>query len=132
MTMIAIKDSSTTIFFFVFELEYSCFTLLCQFLLYSKVNQPYIYIYPLIFWISFPFRSPQSTEQSSLCYTVGSHQLSILYIVVCICQFQSPNSSHHPFFPLRILYIYSLCLYLYFCFANKIIYTIFLDSTYTC
>ena len=31
-------------------------TLLCPFLLYSKVNQPYIYISPL-FWISFPFRS---------------------------------------------------------------------------
>ena len=26
-----------------------------------------------LFWISFPFRSPQSTESSSLCYTVGSH-----------------------------------------------------------
>ena len=34
-------------------------------------------------WISFQFRSPQSTEQSSLCYTVGSHQLSILYVHVC-------------------------------------------------
>ena len=39
-----------------------------------------IHISPL-FGISFPFRSPQSTEQSSLSYTVGSHQLSILYIV---------------------------------------------------
>ena len=29
------------------------------------------HIFPL-FWIPFPFRSPQSTEQSSLCYTVGS------------------------------------------------------------
>ena len=27
----------------------------------------------LLFWISFPFRSPQSTEYSSLRYTVGSH-----------------------------------------------------------
>ena len=39
-----------------------------------------IHISPL-FWISFPFRSAQTIEQSSLCYTVGSHQLSILYIV---------------------------------------------------
>ena len=31
----------------------------------------HIHIFPL-FWIPFPFRSPQSTEQSSLCYTVGS------------------------------------------------------------
>ena len=50
------------------------------------------------FWISLPFRSPQSTEQSSLRYTVGSHQLSILYIVLIVymCQSQSPNSSQPP------------------------------------
>ena len=54
--------------------------MLFLFLLQSKGNQFYVYIYPL-FWISFPFRSPWSTEQSSLCYTAGSHQLYILYIV---------------------------------------------------
>ena len=37
-----------------------------------------------LFWISFPFRSPPSIGQSSLCYTVRSHQLSILYIIVYI------------------------------------------------
>ena len=52
--------------------------MLCQFLLYSKVTL-------------FPYRSLQSIEQSSLCYTVGSYQLSILYIVVCIYQSQSPS-----------------------------------------
>ena len=36
------------------------------------------------FWISFPFRAPQSTEQSSRCYTVASHQLSILYRVSAV------------------------------------------------
>ena len=63
-----------------------------------------IHISPL-FWFSFPFRSPQSTEQSSLSYTVHSHQLSILYIVsiVYVCQSQSPNSSHpHPISPLGV------------------------------
>ena len=48
-----------------------------------------IHISPLL-WISFPFRSPQSNEQCSLCYTVGSHQLSILYVVVYICQINLP------------------------------------------
>ena len=77
--------------------------MLCQFLLYSKVNQLYVYIYPL-FFISFPFRSPQSIEQSLLSYTVDSHLLSILYIVsvVYICQSQSLNlspSSFHPWYP---------------------------------
>ena len=53
------------------------------------------------FLISFPFRSPQNTESSSLYYTVGPHQLSIVYIAVCICQSQSPI---HPTasFPLGI------------------------------
>ena len=29
-------------------LEYNCFTMVCQFLLYNKVNQLYLYIYPHI------------------------------------------------------------------------------------
>ena len=82
-----------------------------------------------LFWISFPFRSPQSTEQSSLYYTVGSHQLSILYIVVYICQSQTLSSSHHPpppWYPK----VCSLYFCLYFCFANKFICITFLHSTY--
>ena len=42
---------------------------------------------PPPFWISFPIRPTQSTEWSSLCYSVGSHQLSILYTAVPISQF---------------------------------------------
>ena len=38
----------TQIFFLTSLLEYNCFTMLCQFLLYNKVNQPYAYIYPHI------------------------------------------------------------------------------------
>ena len=36
----------------------------------------------LLFWIPFPFRSPQNTDQSSLCYTAGSHQSSVLLTCV--------------------------------------------------
>ena len=51
----------------------SCFTMLCYFLLCSKVNHLYVYTYPLsLFFISPPFQSTQSTEQSSH-YTAGSH-----------------------------------------------------------
>ena len=39
--------------------------MLCQFLLYSKVNQLYVYTYPLFFQILFPYRSLQSIEWSS-------------------------------------------------------------------
>ena len=83
----SIRSSWLVVFLFFFNLfllEYSCFIMLCQFLLYSK-NESSMHIHPL-FWISFPFRLPQSTEQSSLCYTVGSYQLFILYIVEYICQ----------------------------------------------
>ena len=63
-------------FFYKFVLDYICFIMVYQFHLYSKVNQPYMY--PPFFWISFPFRSPQSTEYCSLSYTGGSYQLCIL------------------------------------------------------
>ena len=36
------------IYFLTSFLEYNCFTMVCQFLLYNKVNQLYIYIYPHI------------------------------------------------------------------------------------
>ena len=102
--------------------------MLYQFLLYSKVNQLCEYIYPLFF--GFPSHSGHHRAQSSLCHTVLSHELSILYIVsiVYICQSQSPGS-----FPLpqpRCLYVCTLHLRLYFCFANRFNCTIFLDSTY--
>ena len=63
----------------------------------------HIHLSPL-FWISFPFRLPQSRQESSLCYTVGSHYLLISYMVVYICQFHltvhpTPHSSlgNHKF-----------------------------------
>ena len=40
--------SSIPTFFKTSLSEYNCFTLLCQFLLYNKVNQPNVYIYPHI------------------------------------------------------------------------------------
>ena len=53
-----------------------------------------------LFGVSFLLRSPQSTKQSSLCFIVTFHQLSILYIIVYIC----PSSlSVHPTSPLTLL-----------------------------
>ena len=93
-----------------FKLIFIGVQLLYNVVLVSAVQQSEsaicIHISPL-FWISFPFSSPQSTEQSSLCYIVGSHQLSVLYIVVYICQSQSPNSSHPSFPPLVSIYLFS-------------------------
>ena len=41
----------------------------------------------ILFQILFPYRLLQNIEYSSLCYIVGSCWLSILYIVVCICEY---------------------------------------------
>ena len=69
---------------------------------------------------SFPYRSLQSIEQSSLYYTPGFSQLSILYIAVCmsspISQCIPPllTSGNHKF----VFYIHdskeSISLYLFF------------------
>ena len=70
---------------------------MCQIQMYSKVNQLYIYIHiSTLFQILSPGRPLQSSEQSSLCYTIGTHQLPTLYIAVYICQSQPPSL----FFPL--------------------------------
>ena len=66
-------------------------------------------------------------------YTAG-YLLSILYILVYICQSQYLNSSHHhlplPLSPPWCPLVCSLHLCLYFCTANRFICTIFLGSTY--
>ena len=126
--------------------------MLCQFLLCSKVNSTYTYIPSFIpSFFGFPSHLGHHRALSSLNYTVGSHQLPILYIVptvygalliaqlvknlpavqetnnVCVSVSMSQSiSSPSP----RCPYICSLLLCLYFCFANEIIYTIFVDSTY--
>ena len=74
------------------------------------MNQSHVCIYPP-FWTFFPFRSPQCMSPSSLCYIAGSHQLSVLYIlivsIVYMCQFQSPDSFHLPFpFGIHIFVLY--------------------------
>ena len=73
--------------------------MLCQFLLYNKLNQLYVYIYPLPLGLasqqppSHPSRSSQITELSSLSYTAASYQLSVLHMAVHIHQ---PNLPIHP------------------------------------
>ena len=51
--------------------DHGCFTALCLFLMYPKVNQLHVHTHPL-FTILLPFRPPESIKESSLCYTVGS------------------------------------------------------------
>ena len=53
----------------------------------------------ILFKIFFPFRLLQSTEQSSLCCTIGPCWLSILNRAVFSCQFQTPNVCFPKPFP---------------------------------
>ena len=77
-------------------LEYNCFIMLFEFLLYSKVNRLHVYILSPLFWISFPFKSPQSTEQSSLCYAVRfSFLICFIHSRVYIC-ISTPISQFIP------------------------------------
>ena len=90
----------------------------------------HIHISPL-FWISFPFRSPQSTEfpvpygrySLVICWEACFIHSSV-YMSVPVSQFIIPPS-------LSLLHVssYVCSLNLRLCFANKFICTIFPDST---
>ena len=70
--------------FFLFKLIFIGVQLLYNVVLVSTVQQSESAIcvhISALFWISFPFRSPQSTEESSLGCTVGSHELPRLHRV---------------------------------------------------
>ena len=73
---------------FILLLEYSLFTVLCQFLLYSTVTQSYIYTRSFSYIIFYHVLS-QETGYSFLCCTVGPPCLSILNVIVCIYQPQT-------------------------------------------
>ena len=113
-------------FFLIFITAQLLYNVVLVYAIWQRRSAVQIHISPL-FWIYFPFRSPQSTEQSSLCYTVSPYQSFIIYVVVCIGQSQSLNPLHSlpPWYPF-VLYI---CVSISF-FANKFIYTIILDSTH--
>ena len=84
-------------FFFKFLFDIGV-ELMSNVILVSGVEQSdsVIYIHvSMLSQILFPFRL-RNIEQSSLCYPVGPCWLSILYILVCTCQSQSPNLSLPP------------------------------------
>ena len=67
----------------------------------------------LRFWISFPFRSPESTKQSFQCYTVGSHYL-VYFIHSINSEYMSiPMFQFIP--PLSFPPLISNCLFLCLC-----------------
>ena len=65
---------------------------------------------------SSPSRSSQSTKLSSLCFIADSHQLSVLHMVVYICQYFFLSLSHLPSllpcfkFLTDFLWLFNICL----------------------
>ena len=74
--------------------------------------------------LSHPSRWSQSTELISLYYVAASHELSILHLVVCICQCYSHFAPAYPS-PSVCPQIHSLCQHLYSCSAPRFFWTIF-------
>ena len=115
--------------FFFKKSGYSCFTMF-----YNRVNQLYVYIYPLPLEClhtcpSHSSRSLQSRAEltalesvfpPAICFTQSAHKL------IQVCQFTPPLLCC----PTRP-HVCSLHLHLYFCPADRFIYTIFVDSLYT-
>ena len=122
------------LFFLISLLEYNCFTTVCQFLLYNKLSQLYVYIYipisppPCVSLppsLSHPSRWSQSTELISLCYAVAPHQLAILHLVD-VYMFM-PISHFVPAYPSLspCHQVHCLHLHLYSCPAPRFLRTIF-------
>ena len=81
-------DTLATFFFFF---KYSLFTMLCQFLLYSKVTQSYIYIHSFSYYLPSWF-IPR--DHSSLCCRVGLHCLSILLLLLSFFFFRAACAAY--------------------------------------
>ena len=91
--ILLLRISLHLFFFFNFYGLWLLYNVILVCTVQQKKSVIHIHIVSL-FTISFPLSWPQSIEQSSLCYTVCSHQLSILYMLVYTWQSQSPNPSH--------------------------------------
>ena len=98
----------------------------CQFLLYSKVNQLYVFKYPLFF--VFPSNLGHHRALSRVPHAIQQVLISYLfYTQYQQCIYVNPNLPIHPTLPFTPWYPYicSLRLCLYFFFVNKIVYTNF-------
>ena len=74
---------------------------------------------PRYVYILFHYGLSQDIEYSSLCYTVLPCGLSIFYITVSICWFQTPSPTLLSLPPLWQPQVCTLCLWVCFYFIDK-------------
>ena len=130
-------------FFLTSLLGHNCFTMLCQFLLYNKVNQLYVYIYPHIpsllhFLPTLPIPPLQVVRKhrADLPVLCGCFPLAIYFTFGSV--YMSMSLSHFvPAYPSPPrIQVHSLCLHLYTCPTHRFFRTnfffYFLDSIYMC
>ena len=85
-------------------MEYSCFTMLCQFQMYSKVNELYIYVYLLSFRF-FPCLSHYRVSSRILC---AIKQVLISYpFYIQNCVYVNPTLPIYS----SLLFPWELCLF---------------------
>ena len=118
------------LFSFIFPLfillEDNCFTLLCWPLPYINMNQPQVYICPLLpespshlLHYPSPLILSQSSGLSSHCHTANSHLLSIIHMIMYIFPCYSLRSSQSLLPPL-CSQVCSLCLRLHWVLFLKL------------
>ena len=125
-------------------LEYNCFTMVCQFLLYNKVNQLYIYIYPhlpsllhLPPTLPIPPLQVVTRHRADLPVLCSCFPLAI-YFTFGSVYMPLPLSHLVPAYPSPspCPQVHSLRLRLYSCpaprFFRTIFFLFFLDSIYRC
>ena len=121
------------LFFLTPLLEYNCFTMLCQFLLYNKVNQLYVYLYPHIpSLLHFPPTLPipplqvVTKHQADLPVLCGCFPLAMYFTFGSVYK-SMPLSHFVPAYPSSspCPQVHSLHLHLYSCPAPRFFRTIF-------
>ena len=114
--------------------------MVCQFLLYNKVNQLYVYIYPHIPsllrlppTLPIPPLQVVTKHRADLPVLCGCFPLAI-YFTFGSVYMPMPLSHFVPAypFPAQCPQVHSLCVHLYYCPAPRFFRTIFLQIPYTC
>ena len=94
--------------------QHSCLTMLCQFLLYSKVNQLHIYKYSLFFGSPSRLGHRRALSRVSCATSVFSLVIYFIYSTNSVYMPFPISNSSHPSFSLLDPYLCSLCLYFSF------------------